>query len=79
MELFRKPDNWWQIYKQTSSTFYTSNDVSIKKKLLICHNKVAKYLFNSTFWKNTEAATGGAKWVTGGALLEKVFLKISQT
>ena len=27
-ELFRKPDNWRQIYKQTSSTFYTSNDVS---------------------------------------------------
>ena len=23
MELFRKPDNWWQIYKQTSSNFYT--------------------------------------------------------
>ena len=27
-ELVRKPDNWRQIYKQTSSTFYASNDVS---------------------------------------------------
>ena len=26
-ELFRKPDNWQQIYKQTSSSFYTSNYV----------------------------------------------------
>ena len=32
MELFRKPDNWQQIYKQTSSTLYTSNDVSRRKK-----------------------------------------------
>ena len=31
-ELFRKSDNWWHIYKQTSSTFYTSNDVSRRKK-----------------------------------------------
>ena len=30
-ELFRKPDNWQQIYKQTSSTFYTSKDVSRRK------------------------------------------------
>ena len=38
MELFRKTDDWQQIYKQSSSTFYTSNDVSLKcvekKKLL---------------------------------------------
>ena len=26
-ELFRKPDNWWQIYKQISSTFYASNSI----------------------------------------------------
>ena len=26
-ELFGKPDNWRQIYKQTSSTFYISNDI----------------------------------------------------
>ena len=34
-ELFRKPDNWPQIYKQTSSTFYTSNDVSRRKKYYV--------------------------------------------
>ena len=33
-ELFRKPDNWRQIYKQTSSTFYTSIDVSRRKNNL---------------------------------------------
>ena len=41
-ELFRKPDNWRQNYKQTISTFYTSNDVSktcLEEKLLGCHNK----------------------------------------
>ena len=27
-ELFRKPDNWQQIHKQRSFTFYASNDVS---------------------------------------------------
>ena len=30
-ELFRKPDNCRQIYKQTSSTFSTSNDLSKRK------------------------------------------------
>ena len=48
-ELFRKPDNWQQIYKQTSSTFYTSNDVSKRRweeKLLGRHKKVAKWLSN---------------------------------
>ena len=43
MELFRKPGNWRQICKQTSSTFYTSNGVFLKyaekKKLLGRHNK----------------------------------------
>ena len=29
--VFRKPDNWRQIYNQTSSTFYTSNEVSRRK------------------------------------------------
>ena len=33
-ELFRKPDNWRQIYKQTSSTLYTSNNMSRWKKYL---------------------------------------------
>ena len=43
-ELFRKPDKWRQIYKQTSSTFYTSSDVSRRKNLVVRHNRVAKYL-----------------------------------
>ena len=42
-ELFRKTRNLRQICKQTSSTFYTSNDVSLKrvekKKLLGRHSK----------------------------------------
>ena len=41
-ELFRKSDNWRQIYKQKSSTFYTSN-ICLKrvekKKLLEPPNK----------------------------------------
>ena len=55
MELFRKRDNSRQIYKQTSSNFYTS-DVCLKrvekKKLLGRHNKnislntFARWLFN---------------------------------
>ena len=32
-DLFRKPDNWRQIYKQTSSTFYTSNDVPRRRTI----------------------------------------------
>ena len=43
-ELFRKPDKWRQIYKQTNSTFYTSSDVSRRKNLVVRHNRVAKYL-----------------------------------
>ena len=27
--LFRKPDNWQQIYEQTSLTFYASNEEKI--------------------------------------------------
>ena len=41
-ELFRKSDNWRQIYKQTSSTFYAS-DMCLKrvekKKILERLNK----------------------------------------
>ena len=56
MELFRKPDNWWQIYKQTSSTFYTSNDASkrVEKKILLGrHGKIAISCL-ITLKKNTE-------------------------
>ena len=63
-ELFRKSDNWWQIYKQTSSTFYTSNDVSRRK---ICFYVIAK-LLNScliTFLKicrSTHQSCSGSHW-----------------
>ena len=66
-ELFRKLDNWRQIYKQTNSTCYTSNDMSKtcwEEKFLGGHNKgisltvevytFAKWLFNY-FLKNAEA------------------------
>ena len=45
-ELFRKPDNWRQIYKQTSSTFYTSKDVW-RRKITSTSNKVAKHFWSS--------------------------------
>ena len=51
-ELFRKPGNWRQFNKQTSSTFSTSNDNA---------HLFAKWLFNY-FYKNAEAATGGLLW-----------------
>ena len=44
-EVFWKTDNWWQIYEQRSSTFIYQT-IWPKKKLLLPHNKVAKYLFN---------------------------------
>ena len=58
-ELFRKPDNLRQIYKQTSLTFIHQTMYLKrveKKKILRRHNKVAKWRFNY-FNKNTEAAT----------------------
>ena len=53
MELFRKSDNWRQIYKQASSTLYILNDM--QNSCLV------------TFLKNT-APTGGAEAVTGCVL-----------
>ena len=46
MELYRKPGNWRQICKQTSSTLYTSNDVSndVEKKKLLGRQNKAIYL-----------------------------------
>ena len=70
-ELFRKTGNWRQIYKQTSSTFYTSNGVLRRKN----YQHVITRLRNSNsclitifFKKNTEAATGDV-------LLKKCVLK----
>ena len=39
-QALRKSDNWRWIYKQTSSTFYTSIDVQnvLRKKILVRHN-----------------------------------------
>ena len=53
-ELFRKPDKWRQIYKQTTSTFYTSNMCLKrveKKKLLGRHNKEISL---NTFFKKIQ-------------------------
>ena len=46
MELYRKPGNWRQICKQTSSNLYTSNDVSndVEKKKLLGRQNKAIYL-----------------------------------
>ena len=46
MELSRIPANWWQIYKQTSSNFYASKDVSkrVEQKILLGRRgKAAKW------------------------------------
>ena len=32
-ELFEQTDHWRQIYKETSSTFYTSNNVFLQNKV----------------------------------------------
>ena len=71
-ELFKKPDNWQQIYKQTSSTFYTSSNASRRKNLLVSHYRVAKKLFNNSFKKIQ-------KQPPEVFCIKKLFLKISQT
>ena len=56
-KLFIKPDNWQQIYKQTSSTFYTSNDVSltgVEKNLLSFTPLRNKYL--TTFFRKNRSS-----------------------
>ena len=55
--LFRKPDIWQQIYKQRRSTFMhqTMNLKRVeKKKILVRHNKVAKWLSNYFEKKQTQ-------------------------
>ena len=54
-ELFRKPNNLRQIYKQASLTFYTSNMCLKrveKKKLLGRHNKdiLLRFIFELDKW-----------------------------
>ena len=70
-ELFRKTDNWRQIYKQTSSTFYTSNDVSRRKNLLVLITEL----------RNSHLITLLKRYRSSHrrCSVKKVFLKISQT
>ena len=74
-ELLKKPDNWRQIYKQTCSTFYTSNTCLKrveKKNLLGRHNKEI-YLRNGcliTFKK----CRSSQHWFS----IEKLLLKTQQ-
>ena len=68
-ELFRKSDNWRQIYKRIR--LFIRKTMRREEKIPGRHNKVAKYakqLFNYFKKKNTEAATGGAEAITGGVL-----------
>ena len=53
-ELFRKPDNWQQIYKKTTSTFYTSNMClkRVEKKKLVGHQN--KEISLNTFFKKMQ-------------------------
>ena len=69
-KLFIKPDNWQRIYKQTSSTFYTSNDVSLKgveKNLLSFTPLRNKYL--TTFFRKNRSSYQKS-------FIKKLFLKI---
>ena len=69
-ELFRKPDNWRQIYKQTGSTFYTSNDVSSRKNCqqIITRLQNSCLLFLKKYRSSHQRGS-----------VRKMFLKISQT
>ena len=42
MELFRKSDNWRQIYEQNEFDFFYIKRCVEKKILLVHHNKVVK-------------------------------------
>ena len=59
-ELFRKPDNWRQIYKQTIRLFCTSNDGSKACR----EEKILRNDCLTTFKINTEAATWGVLYKT---------------
>ena len=63
-ELFRKPDDWRQIYKTNEFDFLYIKRCVEKKKYFY----VIARLRNILFLKNTEAATGSAEAVTGGVL-----------
>ena len=44
MPIFKKPDNQQQIYKQTSSTLHTSNDMSRRKNVFMELKKKKKFI-----------------------------------
>ena len=67
-KLFRKPDNWQQIYKQTSLTYYRSNDVPRRKNYFYIITRLQNSCLITFLKKNKEAATGGAETVTKGIL-----------
>ena len=52
--LFRNPDNWQQIYKETSSTFYTSNDVSRRKKYFYIMTRLENSCLTTFFKKKKQ-------------------------
>ena len=64
MELSRKPDNWRQIYKQTSSNDLSRRKI-ISKSCQGCEIAVQLLLL---FLKYTEAANGEAETFTRGIL-----------
>ena len=53
-KLFRNPDNWQQIYKQTSSTFYTSNDVSRRKNCFYIMTRLQNNCLTTFFLKKIQ-------------------------
>ena len=61
------------MYKQTSLTFDTLNDVLKRKNYLYVITRFRDSCLIAFLKKNTEAATGGAEAVTGGFLPKNVF------
>ena len=53
MPIFKKPDNQQQIYKQTSSTLYTSSDVSRRKNVFmkLKKKKIIHKITIPVFWE----------------------------
>ena len=79
-ELFRKPNNWRQIYKQTSSTFYTSNDL-----LRRTNNQyvIARFrnscLIAIAIFKNYRSSHRRYRSIHQRYSVKEVFIKISPT
>ena len=78
-KLFRKPDNWQQIYKQTSSTFYTSNDVSRRKNYFYIMARLQNSCLTTCFLKKYRISHWRCRNSHQRYSIKKVFLKVSQT